>query len=389
MGEKKAKQYRAVRLRLRPNKAAKQRIDANIDASRFAWNYFLGEDLKVWLPYLKGKKIPWCSASLKKPKFQSYYDLCHQFHKFRKETNWLQETAAGPARLILDRLTKALKDKSKGIPNFKSRYAKKQSFDMNYCMTKVNGDQIRIPGASGQPKIWLRMHGSNNHADKTFKKAIIHREWGKYYITLVYEFDEVKENNGQKWSIKRNIDNFTTFNGQYAAIVGHPNVEHLEKKRRRLQRKLARQQERSNRYSRTKRRIRRTSARISNTFKNFYHHWSKVLANSQVFIDKLNIKSMSESAISEFNRLIRQARWAQFQWMLSYKAFKLHEINPAFISQTCSGCGKIGKRDGKRFSCEGCGCEQHADSNAAINILARGMRSLDVEKTGLPAGASM
>ncbi len=193
-------------------------------------------------------------------------------------------------REILKRLAKALKDKSKGTPSFKSRYAKKQSFDMDCDMTRVNGDQIRIPSAKGQPKIWLRMHGINNHADKVFKRATIHREWGKYYVTLVYEVDEVKEDNGQKWGIDRNIDNFTTFNGQHATIVGHPNVEHLEKKRRRLQRKLRRQQERSNRYSRTKRRIRRVSTRISNTFKNFYHHWSKVIGKQPSVHRKLEHK---------------------------------------------------------------------------------------------------
>ncbi len=256
-------------------------------------------------------------------------------------------------------------------------------------MTRVNGDQIRVPGAKGHPKIWLRMHGNNNYEGKVFKRATIHREWNKYYVTLLYEVEETREDNDQKWGIDRNIDNFTTFNGQHATIVGHPNVEHLDKKRRRLQRKLKRQQERSNRYSRPKRRIRRVAARISNTFKNFYHHWSKALANSQVFIESLNTKGMSQSAISELNRLIQQSQWAKFQWMLSYKAFKLHEVDPAYTSQTCSRCGKIGNRDGKRFYCGECGCEQHADSNAAINILARGMRSLDVGKAESSAGASM
>ena len=69
MGELK-KEYRAVRLRLKPNKTAKQRIDAIIDASRFTWNHFLDEQRRDWNYYLKGQKIPWCSASLKKTEAQ-------------------------------------------------------------------------------------------------------------------------------------------------------------------------------------------------------------------------------------------------------------------------------------------------------------------------------
>ena len=281
----------------------------------------------------------------------------------------LQEVSSGPVKGALNRLTKCFLDKSKRSPNFKSYRDKKQSFDMDYCMTHVNDNQIRIPGSKGQAAIWLRMHGNNHYADNVFKRATIHRDWDRYYVTLLYEVDSAKVDNGQRFSLFRNVDSFTTFNGMHATIVGHPNVDRLEKKLKGLRRKLSGQQRLSNRYARTTRRIRRLSARISNVYKNFYHHWSKALANSQVFVDSLNAKGMSESSSSELNRLVRQARWAQFQHMLGYKAFALHEVAPENITLTCSRCGKAGHREGDVFYCADCNLERHADSNAAMNIL--------------------
>lgn len=50
------------------------------------------------------------------------------------------------------------------------------------------------------------------------------------------------------------------------------------------------------------------------------------------------------------------------------------EVNPAYTSQTCSGCGYVDKRnrrDQKTFRCIWCGHALHADLNAARNIRER------------------
>lgn len=44
------------------------------------------------------------------------------------------------------------------------------------------------------------------------------------------------------------------------------------------------------------------------------------------------------------------------------------QVDPAYTSQTCSVCGNLGDRNRHSFSCSMCGCELHADVNAAINI---------------------
>ena len=52
------------------------------------------------------------------------------------------------------------------------------------------------------------------------------------------------------------------------------------------------------------------------------------------------------------------------------KGIKIVEVNPAYTSQICHKCNKIGNRKGESFSCDECG-NYDANYNAAINIKNR------------------
>ncbi|PWU44081.1 hypothetical protein DLE60_02125 [Micromonospora globispora] len=45
--------------------------------------------------------------------------------------------------------------------------------------------------------------------------------------------------------------------------------------------------------------------------------------------------------------------------------------SPAYTSQACHRCGRLGRRNGDRLHCTSCGVVWQADVNAAINILQR------------------
>ena len=55
------------------------------------------------------------------------------------------------------------------------------------------------------------------------------------------------------------------------------------------------------------------------------------------------------------------------------------DINPAYTSQICNKCGNLGKRNGDVFTCKNCG-KQHADINAAINILKRKDKNINLKE---------
>lgn len=50
---------------------------------------------------------------------------------------------------------------------------------------------------------------------------------------------------------------------------------------------------------------------------------------------------------------------------------KITEVNPAYTSQICSNCSKLGKRKNDTFKCESCNTVLDADYNASINIKNR------------------
>ena len=83
-------------------------------------------------------------------------------------------------------------------------------------------------------------------------------------------------------------------------------------------------------------------------------------------------KPKSKTQKTELNR------WSfyQLRQYLEYKArlsgVRLFAVPPAYTSQMCCECLYIGKREGKRFSCEHCGNRMDADHNAARNIAAWG-----------------
>jgi putative transposase len=89
---------------------------------------------------------------------------------------------------------------------------------------------------------------------------------------------------------------------------------------------------------------------------------------------------------------ISDAGWAAFLAILSFKAANAGRsvvaVDPAFTSQTCSGCGGVVQKglSVRWHSCPDCGASLHRDHNAARNIQWRGQRLRGL--VGMPAGVN-
>jgi len=88
------------------------------------------------------------------------------------------------------------------------------------------------------------------------------------------------------------------------------------------------------------------------------------------------------------NRSILDQGWSMWAWMVEYKlqwrGGRLIKVPAAYTSQRCSSCGHThaDNRKGEKFRCLQCGHEEHADTNAAKNILAAGHAVLSGEQPG-------
>ena len=153
----------------------------------------------------------------------------------------------------------------------------------------------------------------------------------------------------------------------------------------------------SNRLRKAQARVAKIHCKIARQREDFLHKLSTEIAESHaVFcIEDLKVRNMSASAAGDETapgRNVRQkaglnrsildqgwSRWAtQLDYKLDWRGGLLIGVNPAYTSQRCSVCGHVhaDNRKGELFRCLACGHTDHADVNAARNILAAGLAVL-------------
>ena len=173
-------------------------------------------------------------------------------------------------------------------------------------------------------------------------------------------------------------------------LLDVPGLTARERKRlRRLERKLARAKTGSNRRGYVRLATARLKARQTDRRKDWAEKISTRLAREfdVICVEDLKIGSMARSAKGSrerpgrnvrakagLNRGILRSGWGLLVRRLEDKApGRVEKINPAYTSQTCSGCGHRdpeSRESQSRFRCRACGLTVNADVNAARNIAA-------------------
>lgn len=131
------------------------------------------------------------------------------------------------------------------------------------------------------------------------------------------------------------------------------------------------------------RRVKAIHAKIAHRRKDFLHKLSTRLVkdNGAIFVGNVNAGGLAKTRMA---KSVLDAGWSMFRTMLQYKSIAagvlFEEVNESYTTQTCSSCGVIpssspkglaglNKRD---WECCECGAVHDRDTNAALNIRARG-----------------
>lgn len=149
--------------------------------------------------------------------------------------------------------------------------------------------------------------------------------------------------------------------------------------------------------------VARIHERIRNRRHNFVHQEARKLVNRYgvIYVENLAVGNMiatpkpksdpdkpgeflpnGAAAKAGLNKSIADASWSMFRSVLAMKAENAGRlvvaVNPAYTSQTCSGCGNIVKKTliERTHRCSVCGLVLDRDTNAAINIKALGQQSI-------------
>ncbi len=163
-------------------------------------------------------------------------------------------------------------------------------------------------------------------------------------------------------------------------------------------------------YAKTRAEYGRVCERERLSQRNWIHRITNEIVNSGhdfIAVEDLDIPNMIRSARGteeapgknvsakrRLNRSILERGWGATLTQLEYKAeragIRFVRVDPRHTSQACNRCGSVSPDNRKKqaeFRCVECGHRDHADVNAARNILRRGLLALGPAET-TPAGAA-
>ncbi len=389
--EKTSFQYRSIVYRLLPGTQSKAKKLAGLaGACRFVWNAMLAQQNEA---YAKAKE------SKEKPPSTSFFSLGKRFKELRDHVDWLPEYSYKITRYTLKYQADAWQayfKQQRERPRFHSRGHSTPSFTIPDNV-KIKDGKLLIPKLG-----YVQIRGNHPYTDG---KPVVKKLAGKWYVTVCYkvELPELPDN-GITVGIDRNCGQVAaTYSDGEQEIIQQPEIKRKTAKLHRYQRQLARQQKGSNHRKRTKLKIQKVHRSIANTRTNANHQASRRIANrsSTAVLEDLNIQNMTSSAKGTvenpgtnvnakagLNREILKTGWGQLDQMLEYKCRKVIKVPAPYTSQDCNICGHRDKENRKtqsKFKCMSCGHADHADLNAAANILASGIgATAQREAFGLP-----
>lgn len=216
---------------------------------------------------------------------------------------------------------------------------------------------------------------------------------GKFWISFMVEtkptqYPSTGKSVGIDLGLKtRAVDS----DGNELAILNFTQI--YAKKLARAQKVLSRKKKGSNRRKRQVLRVASIHAKIANSRRDATHKMTSELVknNDVICIETLSVKNMIKNR--KLAKSLADANFGEIARQLEYKCGWhgriLSKIDRWFPStKMCNGCGSLHDMplSQRRMQCD-CGVDMDRDHNAAINILAEGYLSLNVEGSATVAGA--
>ncbi len=369
------------RFRLLPTPAQEAVLRGHCAHARYVWNLAV-EQHQRWHP---GRTHA-----------PGYLEQCRQLTQARADHPWL---AAGSQTVQ----QQALRDFAQAIAAFFDPRNplgrpswRKAGRDEGFRVVGRRGrqwDVRRVSRKTGQvwvPKAgWVRFRWSRAVPDgvKSFRVRLDRA--GRWHVAFAAVPGAVPApGNGQAVGIDRGVAVAAALST--GDLLHAPGLTGREGARlRRRERTLARARRGSGRRARVRQAIARLWARETDRRTDWIEKASTDIARrfDVIRVEDLRISTMTRSARGSLerpgrnvrakaglNRGILRSGWGLLVRRLEDKApGRVEKIDPAYTSQTCSGCGPRdpeSRESQSRFRCRACGLTVHADVNAAINIAA-------------------
>lgn len=300
-----------------------------------------------------------------------------------------------------------------GFPKVKKAGQTEASATYNIVHCRWNADSGQL--VLGKQKTALRLNWDRRGIPLEAKSVTILRDAaGRYFASFTCQREiQPQESNGRVVGLDIGVAHAVTLStGEHVDL---PALLSPGRQRRfvHLCRKLARQERGSKSRERTKLAIARLHTRMADGRQCWQDRVSRELVDGHdlIALEDLNLQGMTRApkpkadedtgrylpnnarAKARLNAAMLNVGAADLRRRIEYKAVwagrQVKAVHPAYTSQECPACGHVDSENRKtqdKFSCVVCGHTDHADVNAARNILARALAgSLMSAVGGVPA----
>ena len=362
---------KAYKYRIYPNKLQREYFAKVFGCVRFFYNKSLSDMNELY----KSKGI---YKNITPASYKADYP-------FLKEVDSL---ALCNAQLNRNMAFKSFFKKQNAFPNYKSkRYDQSYTTNNQGSVKFSNNDRyISIPKCS---RIRIKKHRDFYGDIKSI--TVSKTTDGKYYISLLVEEEETKSFNLKDNAIGLDLgikDLIVDSNGN--KYKNHKYLSKSQKKLAKEQRKLSHMEKGSSNRNKQRIKVARIHRYINNQRNDYLHKLSKKIIdeNQIICIEDLKVKNMEQN--HKLARSIIDASWSRFVSMLIYKASwygnMIIKVPANYAStQLCSLCGYQNKEVKnlkiRKWTCPECGSVHDRDSNAAKNILSKGIEMLTKDRT--------
>ncbi|MFU8874288.1 RNA-guided endonuclease InsQ/TnpB family protein [Micromonospora sp. SL4-19] len=334
----------------------------------------------------------------------NYNEQARQMAEAKKDPAcaWLAEAPSHTLQQTLRDLEQACKAHGTWKVRWRSKTRTAASFrfpDPKHIMARRlsrRWGEVRLPKFGPVRFRWTKPLGG------TIRNATVSRDGGRWYISFCVEdgVAEAAPNGKPPIGVDRGVAvAVATSDGGLddRAFVTAGEAARLKRLQQRLSRSLRvhGRNRGSKRREKTRGEISRLNARIRHRRADFVTQKAVQVVRDHglVAVEGLRIKNMTASAKGTIeqpgrnvrqkaglNRAILSKGWGGFLLKLEhaarYHGAHIEKVNPAYTSQTCHACKHIAPESRESqavFRCVACGHQDHADVNAAKNILAAGL----------------
>jgi putative transposase len=379
--------HRSYRYRIYPTRRQVEALEAQLAFCCDLYNAALQERRDAWQ---KGVRV-------------GYHDQARQLTEVRREgmapamNAWTQIDAL----MRLDRSFQAFFRRCKagekpGYPRFRSKRrfdSLSWSFSGNAGGVALADGRLRLQGVGHVKVKWHRLIPD----EASLKTATVGRHGDRWEVCLSLELPDAipAEREAAEVGLDLGIATFAALSTGELALGPHA-CKAVTRRVRKHQRTVARRQRGSNRRRKAVALLGRAKEHEREVRRDHRHKLARDLVTRFTFIavEDLAILNMTARARGTvdapgsnvaqkagLNRSQLDQAWGSFLLALQSKAEEtgsvVLKVNPSNTSRTCHECGVVdarSRRSQAEFACVACGHHDHADVNAARNILSLGRR---------------